>query len=280
MSRIEKAMEKAVTMRRGEFKPHPESIADARIAKSPQPSGIPHTKKVHADIDHPYLVSITDPKSPIAEEYRKLKESVIKKSKKNGFRNMIMVTSPYVGEGKSVTALNLVASLAQEYNHTALLVDGDLRRPACADYLGLKPQLGLTDCIQNGQSVGDAFLRVEEGNFTILPAGSIVSNPGELFSSEKMRNTLLEMKSRYADRFIVIDTPPVLPFAETRVLASVVDSVILVVKENLSTQQDIMDTLEALKGVEVLGVVYNQAEVQSRRSSYYYYDYSKEQKSG
>jgi Mrp family chromosome partitioning ATPase len=91
------------------------------------------------------MVVINDPLSPMAEEYRKFKEALVKMTKRDRFDNLIAVTSATVGEGKSMTAVNLAACLAGEYDHTVLLVDADLRRPTVHKYLGLGAQgaLGL-----------------------------------------------------------------------------------------------------------------------------------------
>ena len=215
------------------------------------------------------MVVINDPLSPMAEEYRKLKESVVKMTKRERFDNLIVVTSATVGEGKSMTAVNLAACLAGEYDHTVLLVDADLRRPTVHRYLQLGSRKGLSDCLREGLDVGEMLVKTDIGKLSVLPAGTPVANPVELFSSETMRNLFREMKTRYSDRYIIIDTPPVLPFAETRSIARLADGVLLVVKEGQPSLGQIEEALEVLD-TKVLGIVYNGAQKQ-QRSSYYYY---------
>jgi Mrp family chromosome partitioning ATPase len=86
-----------------------------------------------------------------------------------------------------------------------------------------------------------------------------------------MRDFFLEMKKRYHDRYIIIDTPPVLPFAETRSLSAIVDGIVLVAKEGVVTLNNIEETMEYIKGTPVLGIVYNEAANEFHRDSYQYY---------
>ncbi|MDP3428863.1 MAG: polysaccharide biosynthesis tyrosine autokinase [Desulfomicrobium sp.] len=190
-------------------------------------------------------------------------------SKRERFDNLIAVTSATVAEGKSMTAVNLAACLALEYDHTVLLVDADLRRPTVHKYLQLGARKGLSDCMREGIDVGELLVKTDIGKLTVLPAGTPVANPVELFSSETMRNLFREMKTRYSDRYIIIDTPPVLPFAETRSIVRMADGVLLVVKEGQPSLGQIEEALESLD-TTVLGIVYNGAR-QQHRNSYYYY---------
>ncbi|MFV0422333.1 XrtA-associated tyrosine autokinase [Oleidesulfovibrio sp.] len=221
----------------------------------------------------PKLVTATAMQSGLSEEYRKLKERLVKLTKRNGFQNMLMVSSSLAGEGKSLTATNLAISLAQEFDHTVLLIDADLRRPTCHELLGVPRAPGLAGCLLDGLDLADALVPTGLGRLSFLPAGRAVSNPGELFASTMMQDLLLQMKNRYTDRYIIIDTPPVLPFSETRVLSRVVDGVVMVVRENVATMEDLREALEALEGATMLGVVYNNASQKSGRRKGYGYGY-------
>jgi protein-tyrosine kinase len=286
MSRIEEALERAMRIKESEAGrppvPAPKSapLEDAEAAPAPFASpakvrGYPSAASGSVRIQNAALVTITDPTSPVAEEYRKLKEMVLKATRTaEGFRNTLMVTSALAGEGKTVTSLNLAACLAQEYDHTVLVVDADLRKPSCAKYLGIEPGPGISDCLLKGTPFSEALIHTGIGKLAFLPAGSPVDNPAELFSSHRMRDLLMEMKHRYPDRYIVIDTPPVLPFAETRTLGAIADGVILVVKEGVPSQDEIRESVDALRGATILGIVYNQADLSGINKPYsnYYYD--------
>ncbi len=254
MSRIEDAIEKAIKMREGE-----------RVRTKTRTPWLPRFKvpKVprRAKIDNPSLVTILDPRSSTAEEYRKLKSMVVKKTKADGFQNVLMVTSAIGGEGKSVTALNLSIALAQEYDHTVLLVDADLRKPSLNDYLGIHARLGLSDCLANGVSIGNTLIKTGIGGLVFLPSGGKVSNPGELLSSVRMMEIVKELKCRYPDRYVVFDAPPVLPFAEVLSLGSIVDGVIFVVREGFTPTDTLKEAVDMMADANILGIVYNAADI-------------------
>ena len=264
MSRIEEALEKAAKLR-----------VDVTLASS-MPHGFtklhqpPPVTGKSLEINNQLLVTANDPHTQAAEEYRKLKSVIVKLTKSASFLNMLMVTSSIGSEGKSVTAANLALSLAQEFDHTVLLVDADIRKPTLHTYLGIENSIGLTDCLLDGVDVKDALIRTGIGKLSFLPAGRSVSNPAELFTSQRIKEFFLEMKHRYHDRYIIIDTPPVLPFAETRSLSAIVDGIVLVAKEGLVTLHNIEETMECLKGTAMLGIVYNQATQEFHPDRYQY----------
>jgi exopolysaccharide/PEP-CTERM locus tyrosine autokinase len=266
MSRIEEALAKAAGMKSGskvaETTLRPEVPGMARVPMS-------ESRFTGVRLPEETMVVVNAPLSPMAEEYRKLKESVVKMTKRDRFDNLIVVTSATVGEGKSMTAVNLAACLAGEFDHTVLLIDADLRRPTVHKYLQLGSRKGLSDCLREGLDVGELLVKTDIGKLSVLPAGTPVANPVELFSSDIMRNLFREMKTRYSDRYIIIDTPPVLPFAETRSIARLADGVLLVVKEGQPSLGQIEEALDVLD-TKVLGIVYNGAQ-QQHRNSYYYY---------
>jgi len=270
MSRIEQAMEKAAQFRKEvinqpeTFKPVPRSTI-VHLA----PSGVEVRNKVSSD--NPLLVTLNDPGSPTAEEYRKMKAILVKMTYGDVFKNTLMVTSSIPNEGKSITALNLAISMAQEYDHTVLLLDADLRRPSIHHYLNIEQKKGLADCLMGEVDLSETIIATGIGKLSVVTAGSAVSNPAELFSSNRMKNLIDEIKHRYHDRYIILDTPPMLPFAETLSLAQLVDGVVFVVKEQMATQANITDAIDALKGCELLGVVYNDAVIEHNMDRYYAY---------
>jgi protein-tyrosine kinase len=271
MSRIEKAMERAAQLRQG-------AVAQIEVpVRSVRRTGIIHTAPSGAEVenrvssDNPLLVTLNDPTSPIAEEYRKMKSILVKMTRGDDFKNALMVTSSIPGEGKSITALNLAISMAQEFDHTVLLIDADLRRPTIHTYLNIQNNKGLADCLAGETDLSKVIIATGIGKLSIVTAGREVSNPAELFSSNRMKDLLEEIKHRYHDRYVIIDTPPVLPFAETLSLAHLVDGVVFVVKEQLATQNNVKDALDALKGSKVLGIVYNDTIIAQNLERYYSY---------
>jgi exopolysaccharide/PEP-CTERM locus tyrosine autokinase len=282
MSRIEQAMEKAAQMRGGasalEAPRRNEAIFQNIGASREQIPGYAPPPEPVVDTSNPYLVSANNPSSRMAEEYRKLKSVIVGKTHGGEFLNTLMVTSALGSEGKSITALNLAISLAQECDHTVLLIDADLRKPSLHRYLGLEPALGLADCLIDGIDVGKAFIKTGIGRLSFLPSGRRLENPAEMLSSQKMRQLLAEMKHRYRDRYLIIDTPPVLPVAETRSLSAQVDGVVFVVREGVPSPDDVREACGSLGAGKVMGLVYNDSVFtgHSYRYSYSYGGYGQQ----
>ena len=264
MSRIEKAMERASQLRQG-------AAAAPETEQEPKPLSEPENRPMHTSPpvvasgivvpDSPFLINFNDPYSPVGEEFRKLKAALLKLTSGDPFQNSMLVTSAVQNEGKSLTALNLAISIAQEYDHTVLLIDADFRRPTIHRHLGIELKQGFADCLLGEAEIGDVIIPTGIGRLSVITAGREVSNPVELFASQKTEAVIAEMKHRYHDRYIIFDTPPALPFAEARTLAHLVDGVLFVVKEQLASQSNIKEAIDALKGCRILGMVYNDAVI-------------------
>lgn len=243
MSKLEEALEKASKLRGG--KVSSEGAPPLKIREIEQ-----------GNISNECIVTIREPDSPIAEEYRRLKSMLIRETK-NDFLNTIMVTSAIDGEGKSLTTINLAVTMAQEIDHSILIIDADLRKPAIENYLGIKYQYGLSDYLTRDINISDILVKTGIGNLVLIPAGHSVKNPVELLSSEKMKALIKELKQRYMDRYIIIDTPPVLPFADTIAIGSLVDGIVFVVKEGHVEKKAVENALNLMRNLKILGVVFN-----------------------
>ena len=267
MSRIEKALELAAQMRNGASL---SAVAERETPVSRQ--GVSRTITINPE--NRLMAALKEPHSAVSEQYRKLKSRLVHLTKGDRFRNLLMVTSAMTGEGKSLTATNLAISMAQEYDLTVLLVDADLRRPSIHRYLGFEQSIGLSDCLLDGIDIGDAIIKTDLGKLSVLPAGREVEKPLELFASKKMHEVIMEIKHRYNDRYVIIDTPPLLPFAETRSLAHIVDGVVFVIQEGVTAQKSVSEAMEILKGCPVLGMVLNASTAVNPEYSNYgeYYD--------
>ena len=237
-------------------------VPTAVVADKPQSEAAPLIRQVASrtitiNSDNRLLATISEPHSAVSEQYRKLKSALVRLTNEDRFRNLLMVTSAIAGEGKSLTAANLAISMAQEYDLTVLLIDADLRRPSIHTYLGFEQTIGLSDCLQDGIDIGDAIIKTNISKLSVISAGREVENPLELFASKKMQELMAEIKHRYKDRYVIIDTPPLLPFAETRSLARIVDGVVFVIQEGVTPQESVIEAKEVLKGCPILGVVLN-----------------------
>ena len=270
MSRLEIAMEKAALLRQGVKAPAVEVAEQSTHQVQRRPAAVsPQYGKLCPD--NPFLVNLHDPYSPTAEEYRKLKSILVKATTGESFRNSLMVTSSVPREGKSLTALNLALSLAQDLDHTVLLVDADLRRPSVHRYLNLEQGVGFAEVLKGEAEIGETIIATGLGKLSIIRAGRSIDNPTEIFSSQRTQAIMSELKNRYPDRYIIYDTPPVLPFAESRSLANMVDGVLFVIMERLASQDNIKDALDSLKGCPILGTVFNAATVDNNDGRYSYY---------
>lgn len=277
MSRIEQALEKAANLRKtpgaGAAIKEGEGKASVQPIRLHTPPPSMDGSELMARIDNPLLATLCDPHSPVSEEYRKLKSVVSAFAQQGAFNNVIMVTSSVASEGKSITSLNLAITLAQEFDHTVLLIDADLRKPSLQEYLGMKPTKGLSDHLNGEAALTGLLIKTGIGRLTLLPAGTPLRNPVELFSSQKMRDFIVEIKNRYPDRYIIIDTPPLLPFAETRSLGALVDGVLFVIREGQVTPENIQESINTLDSTKLIGAVYNEATQASLDGHYHYYRY-------
>jgi exopolysaccharide/PEP-CTERM locus tyrosine autokinase len=189
-----------------------------------------------------------------------------------------MVTSADVGEGKSITSVNFAVALAREIDHTVLLVDADMRKPSIHKYLGIKTDRGLSDYLSGQVELSDVLINTGLGRLVLLPAGNACSNPAELLSSNRMKELVKEMKHRYADRYIVIDTPPVLVSADAISMSNHVDGVIFVVQAAKTSEKTVKKAINLLKGAIMLGIVYNNVPdyLGKNLNPYYYHQYHRD----
>lgn len=222
-------------------------------------------------IVHPFIAGWKGRNEVPGEDYRKLRSMVVKLTRKEHFRNTLLITSSVSGEGKTLTAINLALALAQEYDHTVLLVDADLRKPSIHKYLGFKAEVGLIHCLKSGVPLAQALVKTGLGKLIVLPAGGVIDDPVEMLASARMKEIILELKHRYPDRYIIFDAPPVLPVADAQVLAQVVDGVIFVVRERAPKLAHVAEALKGLQGARILGAVYNDTEDLGRERYYYQY---------
>lgn len=279
MSRIEQALEKAIKIRESAAVPISGLDSHRESAKKPSPLPAFHIKESIIDpvlVDR-HIVCITDPYSPASEQYRKLRARILARTKQD-FQNTIMVTSADVGEGKSITSVNFAVALAREIDHTVLLVDADMRKPSIHKYLGIKTDRGLSDYLSGQVELSDVLINTGLGRLVLLPAGNACSNPAELLSSNRMKELVKEMKHRYADRYIVIDTPPVLVSADAISMSNHVDGVIFVVQAAKTSEKTVKKAINLLKGATMLGIVYNNVPdyLGKNLNPYYYHQYHRD----
>jgi protein-tyrosine kinase len=194
----------------------------------------------------------------IADAFRMLRTQLLMEFRKNRWQTLA-VTSPNKGAGKSTVALNLAISFAMEVDHTALLVDADLRDPDLRNLLELEPGPGLADYLVGNAALEDLLLHAQIGHLDLLPGGTPVANTSELMRSPMMANLVHELRARYPERIIVFDVPAVLSGADTLALSGYMDATILLVEECKTPRDDIGRACELLQNSNLLGIVLNKS---------------------
>jgi len=219
------------------------------------------TKVVQIDDDHLIAKRIVshNKNNLISTAFDLLRTQVLRKMEENGWRTLA-VTSPSPEAGKTVVAINLAMSIAQQTEKTALLLDLELRRPKTAEYLGINFEVSLNDLIEKDISISDALINPGIPRFVVLAPNKPISNSSEVLVSSRVNNLLTDIKKRYEDRTVIIDLPPVLNSDDTIAILPKIDCVLMVVANGMSTQQEIQDSLNHLKSANLLGVVLNKSE--------------------
>lgn len=209
---------------------------------------------------HPSLVTALDPRSVEAEQFRLLKNNILFPEKGRPPRS-IMITSPSPDEGKSFVSANLAISIAQSIDEYVLLMDCDLRGPSIHTLFGLENAQGLSEHLSSAVPLPTLLKKTFIDKLTLLPGGTIPPNPSELLSSEQMRGLLSEVKSRYSDRYVIIDTPPPYITSETNAIARIVDGIIIVIRQGKTRKKEVQDIVDIYGKRKILGVIKNFASV-------------------
>jgi receptor protein-tyrosine kinase len=224
-----------------------------------------------------YLVE-TGERLCITEEFRQIKRKLLgnafglgAKTLNNG--NLIMVTSAKPNEGKTFIATNLALSIAAEKNKTVLLVDSDVLMPSLNRELGIAETQGLIDYLQSDDlDVSNIIYNTNIDKLKIISAGKKHHLSNELLASEKMATLANELATRYPDRIVIFDSPPLVGISETQVLAQLMGQALLVVEESKTRIADIHKATENLHEDLALGLVLNKA-IRSHKDLYGYYGY-------
>lgn len=270
MSRIEKALEKAVEIRESMKEVIAEETVTAHHFDHAFPKFEVGESIVNPDAVDKRIVCITDPRSSTTEQYKKLRARILQATAKDFF-NTIMVTSPEMGEGKTVTAINLAVTIANEIDYTVLLVDADLKHPTIHKYLGIESKYGLSDYLTGKAELSDILIKTGIGKLVVLPAGDSPENAAELLSSEKMRAFVHEIKHRYRDRYIIFDSSPILLASDTLPLSSYMDGIVLVIQAARTTPKAASHAVSLIKGSNILGIVFNNVPRDIAKNLYPYY---------
>ena len=222
------------------------------------------------------MVTLTKPQSFEAEQFKILRTNLLFPTSGKSPRT-IMVTSSMPDEGKSLISANLAISIAQSIQEHVLLIDCDIRRPRIHTQFGFGDVPGLSEHLSRGIPISSLLVKTIVDKLSILPGGNPPFNPSELVSSQQMSKLLQEVKYRYSDRFIVIDSPPPKLTAETSALSRQMDGVLLVIEYGRTSREMVSDLINIVGKDKIIGIVFNKIDM--RFAGYYgmgkYKTYSK-----
>ena len=264
--------------------------------------GLRQSKSVELDLlglaEQGYLVPGA-PRSVLVDEFRGIKQPLLKHARAQGepgagaanasgtsasssgasssgtpsHANLIMVTSALAGEGKTFCAVNLALSIASEVDASVLLVDADVLRPSVMTRLGVQGHhKGLLDLLSDTQlSLPDLILKTNVPKLSILPAGAPTSHSTELLASDALGELLHEIATKYPERIVIFDAPPLLSTTESRVLAARMGQIIMVVAADQTQQLDLAQAYTALEHCPHVFSVLNRSSLASENRHYGYY---------
>ncbi|GGY34141.1 XrtA-associated tyrosine autokinase [Pseudoduganella albidiflava] len=226
------------------------------------------------------LGMITDQggRSAVAEDFRLIKRPLLRSARGTDgpsihHGNLIIVTSALPGEGKTFCAINLAMSMAMERDTTVLLVDADVARPAMLNVLGLDARPGLMDVLLDEDlDLSEVILRTNVPALSLLPAGRRNKHATELLASRNMSRLLDDIASRYPDRIVIFDSPPLLLTSEAGVLASQMGQVVMVVEAERTTHSSVREALRQVEACDHVNLIYNKTQAFSCSDQYAYYD--------
>jgi polysaccharide biosynthesis transport protein len=224
------------------------------------------------------LIAFYDAKSLLSEAYRNLRTSILLSSGSGRPPKILLITSSQMGEGKTTTAINIGITLAQTGNKVILL-DCDMRNPRLHRALGMENGSGMSTFLSGNTDLASMIQQTEIPNLFAVPAGLIPPNPAELAGSPRLKQGLTLLDD-YFDH-IIIDSPPVLSVTDARILSTLVDGVILVIKGGETPKEAVQRTKHLLQEVHahIIGTMLNNVDIRSADyhyySKYYYYGYGK-----
>lgn len=220
---------------------------------------------------HSQLVSLEDNESLAAERFRFLGVR-LRHLRRERQLQTVLITSTIPHEGKSMVSANLACILARKAEQKVLLIEGDLRRPALAQMFGLSKLPGICEWLHGNKNQVTDIYRLEGPGIWMLPAGNVAGNPLESLQSGRLP-LLMEQLSAMFD-WIIIDSPPVLPLADTSVWSRLADGILLVTRQGTTAKKQLQKGLEALDQKKVIGALLNCSQSAAHSENYYYYSSS------
>jgi len=283
MERLKKAMERARAERQASLagsagRPERQKAGGSRFAHRTQPrppasdAKVDYTHTATLDVDADAMrerrIILAEGVDPIADAYKVLRTHVLQRMRANGWKTLA-VTSPGIGDGKTITSINLAISLAREVNQTVLLVDLDLRRPSIGRYFSEGPTQGISDHLTHGVDLADLLINPGIDRLVVLPGHDSFTHSSEMLSSPQLVQLVRELKERYEDRLILFDMPPLFAGDDVIAFLPYVDAVMLVVEDGKVSKSELEQANQLLGDKNFIGIVLNKAEQVGDVSGYY-----------
>lgn len=281
MSSIEKAVEKQGRAK-GSGDSKNEALPEADVAlSSPQIENrkkrVDVTVSILAVLEKNGMLTPDLKDSRQAEEYRIIKRPLLSNASAENARiiergNVIMVTSALQGEGKTYTTTNLAVSIAAERDRSVLVVDCDVVKHSLSSMFGLEGRKGLIDVLLDPTtSIDDVIVSTDIPSLKIIPAGITNNFSTELLASNQMTQIMDKMVGRHSDRFLILDSPPLLMTSQSAVLAEHAGQILVVVEEGVTPQKAVIEAISTLDSNKAIGTVLNKRSRMNRGEMYGYY---------
>lgn len=216
------------------------------------------------------LVVWDSPHTLAADRFRRLRIN-LEKLQASGRLKTLLLTSPSPEDGKTTVTLNLATVLSSRAGCKVLLIEADLRCPSASRRLGLGKWEGLSACLTKGLDPIAAVRRIEPLGFYLMPAGELVANPTETLQSKQLTQLVQSLAGRFD--WILIDSPPASPIADTLALKPQADACLVVARAAKTQREAIQETIRQFGSGFVLGVILNAVEGLERQHLEYYRDY-------
>jgi protein-tyrosine kinase len=250
---------------RADEKGQPASAIPQKIA-----AGIPLGKLIPRELCiTSEVVMVSAPRSAAAERFRRLKTVLIHDPQQEP--QVIIVTSALPGEGKSLVSLNLALAFAADRDGEVLLVDADIRRPGINRWLTPAPKVGLKEVLAGEAELEHGLLEIKAQHIVLLPAGEPPLDPVPLLSGARARGLVEELRKRF--KRIIIDTPPIVPFTDADIIASMGDGVVLVARSKVTPKPLLEQAIKSVTSSRLLGLVLNDATNSLADRNRHYDDY-------
>jgi len=223
-----------------------------------------YSQSIHIELDPEVLLRnrciCIEPNSPEIDCYKVLRTRIQQLTRQKGW-NTVMITSTLPGDGKTLTSINLALTFSKAYNQTVMLVDCDLRNQNIHKVLGFQSNSGLIEYLIDDRPLQESIIWPGIDKLTLMSGGRMIQNTTELIGSQRMQTFVKEMKTRYDDRYVIFDVPPLLIGADALALAPYIDCIILVVDEGKTSTKDLQKAVEMLPKEKLIGFVMNRQKV-------------------